>query len=147
MSSIGSNRAYWNQISGRYQAEHDPQIGAAPRLWGMFCIPDEQLRAVGDVTGRRVLELGCYDDESGNVAARLRRDYHGQEVVEEGDGAVSFQLGYGDWIRTLRGAGLTVEDLIEPRPEPEQRSGYMKFEPPDWASRWPAEMLWIARMP
>lgn len=246
MSGIGANREHWNQISGRYQAEHDPQIGAAPRLWGMFSIPDDQLRALGDVTGKRVLELGCgagqwsgslaaegatvvgfdlsdaqlsaaqarmshvrfplvqgaaehvpfrsgsfdlvfcdhgglswahpkrvvpeaarvlrpggrlvftvsspwftvcYDVEGDNVAARLRRDYFGLEGVEEDGGAVSYQLGYGDWIRTLRGAGLTVEDLIEPRPEATRRSGYMTFEPPDWASRWPAEMLWIARKP
>lgn len=89
----------------------------------------------------------CYDEEADAVTARLRRDYFGLGVVEEGGGAVSYQLGYGEWIRTLRGAGLIVDDLIEPRPEPGQRSGYLGFEPTDWASRWPAEMLWVARKP
>jgi hypothetical protein len=81
------------------------------------------------------------------VTARLRSDYFGLGVVEEGDGAVSYQLGYGDRVRTLRGAGLIVDDLIEPRPERGQRSGYVTFEPADWARRWPAEMLWVARKP
>ncbi|MFH9228234.1 SAM-dependent methyltransferase, partial [Streptomyces lydicus] len=59
MDSIPANRRLWNRISSAYQREHDPQIGAAPRLWGMYSIPDAHLHALGDVTGKRVLELGC----------------------------------------------------------------------------------------
>lgn len=59
MTSIRANRQHWNLISRRYQAEHDPQIGAAPRLWGMSAIPDARLHALGEVTGKHVLELGC----------------------------------------------------------------------------------------
>ena len=46
MTSIRANRQHWNLISGRYQAEHDPQIGAAPRLWTMSAIPDARLHAL-----------------------------------------------------------------------------------------------------
>ena len=59
VTSVRANRAYWNRISLSYQNEHDPQIGASPRLWGNFFIPDAELNALGDVTGKRVLELGC----------------------------------------------------------------------------------------
>ncbi|MFF9161690.1 class I SAM-dependent methyltransferase [Streptomyces longwoodensis] len=59
MDSIPANRRLWNRISSAYQREHDPQIGATPRLWGMYSIPDAHLQALGDVTGKRVLELGC----------------------------------------------------------------------------------------
>ncbi|MEV5901733.1 methyltransferase domain-containing protein [Streptomyces sp. NPDC052127] len=59
MDSIPANRRLWNQISSAYQRKHDPQIGATPRLWGMYSIPDAHLHALGDVTGKRVLELGC----------------------------------------------------------------------------------------
>lgn len=59
MDSIPANRRLWNQISSAYQHKHDPQIGATPRLWGMYSIPDAHLHALGDVTGKRVLELGC----------------------------------------------------------------------------------------
>lgn len=246
VTSVRANRAYWNRISVSYQDEHDRQIGAAPRLWGIFSIPDAELHALGDVTGKRVLELGCgagqwsralaaeagrvvgldlseaqlgaarqamgparyalvqgaaeflpfaaasfdlvfcdhgglswasaevvvpeaarvldregrlvfnvlsplaaacYDDDADRVTGRLGNDYFGAGVIEEGDGAVSYQLGYGEWIRALRRAGLIVDDLIEPRPGPGQRSGYFGFEPPDWAARWPSEALWVAHKP
>ncbi len=246
MTSNRANRQLWNQISGAYQDDHDPRIGAAPRLWGMFSIPDQELNALGDVTSKRVLELGCgagqwsrtlagegalvvgldlsetqlaaatqamgatryplvqgaaeqlpfapssfdvvfcdhgglswapphvvvpqaarvmrrsgrlvfnatspwftvcYDDEADKVTTQMRHDYFGLDAVAEDDGATTYQLTYGDWIRALRGAGLVIEDLIEPRPDPGNRSGYTETDPPDWACRWPAEMLWIARKP
>jgi len=59
VTSIRVNRQHWNLISRAYQEDHDPQIGAAARLWGMFAIPDARLNALGEVTGKRVLELGC----------------------------------------------------------------------------------------
>ena len=46
MSSIRANRQHWNLTSRRYQEEHDQQIGAAPRLWGMFAIADSHLNAL-----------------------------------------------------------------------------------------------------
>jgi ubiquinone/menaquinone biosynthesis C-methylase UbiE len=244
VASIDANRRYWNQISHAYQEEHDPQIGAAPRLWGMFSFPDRELHALGDVTGKRVLELGCgagqwsrslaaegatvvgldpsdaqlaaaaqamgtaryplvqaaaqrlpfapacfdvvfcdhgglswapphlvvseaarvlrqagrlvftvtspwfsacYDDAAGTVTARLQHSYFGPEAITEEHGAASYQLTYGAWIKTLLGAGLVIEDLIEPRPAPGARNGYTQMDPPDWAHHWPAEMLWVAR--
>ncbi len=244
MASIQDNRRHWNLTSRAYQDDHNPQIGAAPRLWGMFAIPDAQLRALGDVTGKRVLELGCgagqwsralaaegavvvgfdlseaqlaaaaqamgatpyplvqgaaeqlpfaaasfdvvfcdhgglswapphlavaeaarvlrragrlvfnvtspwftacYDDHADQVTTRLQHDYFGLDAIAEEHGAATYQLTYGGWIRTLRGAGLTIDDLIEPRPDPGIHSGYTGTDPPDWARRWPAEMLWIAR--
>ena len=246
MPDVRANREYWNRISAGYQREHDPQIGAAPRLWGCFSIPDSDLGALGDVAGLRVLELGCgagqwsrvlagegaeivgfdlsdaqlraaktamraarfplvqgaaewlpfasacfdlvfcdhgglswappelavpeaarvlrpagrlvfngsspwllacYDDESDRLTPRLRHDYFGGSAVPEGDGASTYALGYGGWIRTLRAAGLVIDDLIEPRPGPGTYSSYLECEPPDWASRWPCEALWVAHKP
>jgi ubiquinone/menaquinone biosynthesis C-methylase UbiE len=243
VTSIEANRRLWNKIAADYQRRHDPQIGAAPRLWGCYAIPDAELGALGDVTGQRVLELGCgggqwsrslaheaaqvvgydlsdnqlaaarsamnsaafglvqgaaqqlpfaassfdlvfcdhgglswappgvvvpeaarvlrrggrlvfnvmspwsvacYDDEADAVTTRLRRDYFGQGPLDEGEGATSYPLTYGGWVRTLRRAGLIVDDLIEPRPALAQRNGYSAMEPPEWAHRWPAEMLWVA---
>jgi ubiquinone/menaquinone biosynthesis C-methylase UbiE len=246
VASIGANRQHWNLISRRYQAEHDPQIGAAPRLWGMFAIPDAHLHALGEVTGKRVLELGCgagqwsrslaaegaivagldlseaqlaaaakamgaaryplvqgaaeqlpfapasfdlvfcdhgglswapprlavphaarvlrhggrlvftvaspwlaacYDSGTDGVTAQLHHDYFTLGTIAQDHSAASYQLGYGGWIKILRGAGLIIDDLIEPRPEPGMHNGYMETDPPDWATRWPAEMLWIAHKP
>ena len=246
MTSIGPNRRLWNHISRAYQEQHDPQIGAAPRLWGMFSVPDARLHALGEVTGQRVLELGCgagqwsralaaegaavvgfdlsdaqltaagqamgsaryplvqgaaeqlpfaagsfdvvfcdhgglswapphlavpeaarvlrpagrlvftvtspwlevcFDTGADQLTRELRQNYFGLHTVAEDHGASSYQLTYGSWVRTLRAAGLIIEDLIEPRPDPGTPSSYLQADPPDWARRWPAEMLWVARKP
>ncbi|QCX73746.1 hypothetical protein C9F11_42465 [Streptomyces sp. YIM 121038] len=57
------------------------------------------------------------------------------------------QLTCGDWVRVLRGAGLVIDDLIEPRPEPGRPNGCNETDPPHWAHRWPAELLWVTRTP
>jgi ubiquinone/menaquinone biosynthesis C-methylase UbiE len=241
-SGFEANRHFWNKISAEYQREHDPQIGAAPRLWGCYSIPDAQLGALGDVTGQRVLELGCgggqwsrslageaahvvgfdlsdaqlaaaraamgsacyglvqgaaeqlpfaadsfdlafcdhgglswappeivvpeaarvlrpggrlvfnvispwatvcYDDKADAVTTRLRHDYFTLGPLDEGNGATAYHLSYGGWVRTIRQAGLIIDNLIEPRPGPDQLNGYGAMDPPGWAHRWPIEMLWV----
>jgi SAM-dependent methyltransferase len=89
----------------------------------------------------------CYDDQAGTVTTQVQHDYFTAGAVADEHGAATYQLTYGGWLRTLRGAGLIIEDLIEPRPDPGVRSGYMETEPAGWACHWPAEMLWIARKP
>jgi SAM-dependent methyltransferase len=89
----------------------------------------------------------CYDEAADRVTSSLQRDYFGLGPVAEEDGATSYQLTYGDWIRTLRAAGLVIDDLIEPRPAPAARSGYLDCDPADWAARWPSEALWVAHKP
>jgi hypothetical protein len=64
---------------------------------------------------------------------------------EEADEAVQFQLGYGDWIRLFRSAGLAVDDLIELHPPPEATSTYFGDDHLAWARRWPLEHIWKAR--
>ncbi len=246
MASINANRDHWNRTSAAYQERSDPQIGAAPRLWGMYSIPDAELAALGEVTGLRVLELGCgggqwsrslaaearrlvgfdlsdaqlaaarqamgavcyplvqgaaqqlpfaaasfdlvfcdhgglswappdlvvpeaarvlraggrlifnvaspwleacYHEASDRVTTSLHRDYFGLGPIAEEDGATSYTLGYGDMIRTLRSAGLVIDDLIEPRPRPGVPSAYADCDPPDWACRWPCEALWVTHRP
>jgi len=246
VESVRANRDHWNRISAAYQAEHDRQIGARPRIWGAFSIGDDQLDALGSVRGRIVLEIGCgagqwsralaaeaarvvgldvseaqlaaarraisgtrcslvhgaaqrlpfadasfdvalsdhgglswappqrtvaeaarvlrpggrlvfchlsplaqccYDERDDTVTDRLRAPYFTLGSIAEAGGASTYQLTYGGWIRVLRDAGLTVLDLIEPRPEPGQASGYYQFRPAGWATRWPCEALWVASKP
>ena len=89
----------------------------------------------------------CYDEAASRVTTTLQQDYFGLDTIAEGDGATSYQLTYGDWVRVLRGAGLIIDDLIEPRPEPGTRNGYNETDPADWAHRWPAELLWVTHKP
>ena len=58
---------------------------------------------------------------------------------------VTYELPYGEWIRLFRSNGFVVEDLIEPRPEPDATSTYWDDEERDWARRWPSESIWKAR--
>ncbi len=87
----------------------------------------------------------CYDDERDTITTTLRHSYFDLHATPEEDGAMSFTLPYGSWIRLFRSNGLTVEDLIEIRPPPNVGSGYYTVDPPDWHARWPVEALWVTR--
>jgi SAM-dependent methyltransferase len=89
----------------------------------------------------------CWDARRGRWGApgdRLRAAYFGLRAEPEGDGAVSFALPYGEWVRRFRAHGLAIEALAEPRPPP---GGVSPFYPDatGWARRWPAEVIWKAR--
>jgi SAM-dependent methyltransferase len=84
-------------------------------------------------------------DELGYVGTELRRDYFGMRRIDwPDDHSVNFYLGYGDWIRLLRGNGFTLEGLIELQAPPGAPSP-LQYVPQDWADRWPTEEVWIAR--
>lgn len=53
------NRAFWNELSDRYQAGQGPQLALHGAAWGVWQIPEAELRVLGEVAGREVLELGC----------------------------------------------------------------------------------------
>ncbi|MBI2942322.1 MAG: methyltransferase domain-containing protein [Chloroflexi bacterium] len=53
------NRAHWDRISDWYQARHGPQLNANEYAWGVWALPEDELRVLGDVAGKDVLELGC----------------------------------------------------------------------------------------
>jgi SAM-dependent methyltransferase len=54
------NRDLWDQQSADYQAKHREQLAASGgAAWGVWQLPESQLRVLGDVCDRDVLELGC----------------------------------------------------------------------------------------
>jgi SAM-dependent methyltransferase len=54
------NRAMWDGYSDEYQAKHGEQLAASGGLaWGTTQLPEAELRILGDVVGRDILELGC----------------------------------------------------------------------------------------
>ncbi len=53
------NRAFWDDYADTYQADHGPQLAVHGAGWGVWQIPEAELRVLGDIAGRRVLELGC----------------------------------------------------------------------------------------
>ena len=87
----------------------------------------------------------CWSDEQDDAVPSLQRDYFDLRSEAESDGAVGFQLPYGEWIRLFGEHGLVVEALIEPRPAADADSTYGWNR--EWARRWPAECIWRTRKP
>jgi SAM-dependent methyltransferase len=81
------------------------------------------------------------------IGELLVRPQFGLHKVEWADtGEVEFQLGHGDWIDVLRANGFAIERLVELFAPPDAEThGYYKYITADWARKWPAEELWVAR--
>lgn len=54
-----ANRAWWDADADDYLAEHGSDIGVVDFLWCPEGVREEEARLLGDVAGRRVLEVGC----------------------------------------------------------------------------------------
>ncbi|MBI3978518.1 MAG: class I SAM-dependent methyltransferase [Chloroflexi bacterium] len=53
------NRAHWDRESDTYQETHGPQLNTRACAWGVWALPEDELRVLGDVGGKDILELGC----------------------------------------------------------------------------------------
>lgn len=93
------------------------------------------------------LSILCTRDE-GATEERLLRPQFGMYRFDwpgESEG-INFHIPHGKWIRVLRGNGLEVEALVELQaPADAKDHPYYDFVPSEWARRWPAEDLWVAR--
>jgi SAM-dependent methyltransferase len=85
----------------------------------------------------------CLDETADRQVETLQLPYFGLRQIDEADGAATYNLGYGEWIRLLRANGLVVDDLVEPQPPEGATTPY--GIPVDWAERWPAECIWVCR--
>lgn len=54
------NRDLWNADADGYQELHAPTLEASGGMaWGVWQIPEAELRVLGDVRDRDILEFGC----------------------------------------------------------------------------------------
>lgn len=53
------NRAFWDRQSDEYQQRHKEFINRPEPRWGSWQIPEAELKVLGDVAHKDVLELGC----------------------------------------------------------------------------------------
>ena len=54
------NRRLWDEQAAEYQRLHGPMLAAGGgAAWGVWQIPETELRVLGDVSGHDVLEFGC----------------------------------------------------------------------------------------
>jgi SAM-dependent methyltransferase len=54
-----ASRAWWDADADDYLAEHGADIGEVDFVWGPEGLREADARLLGDVAGRRVLEVGC----------------------------------------------------------------------------------------
>jgi len=57
---VRKNREHWEKGSDDYQERNRSQLNRWDHLgWGVYDAPEDEIHALGDVAGRRALELGC----------------------------------------------------------------------------------------
>jgi SAM-dependent methyltransferase len=57
--SVRASRAWWDGQARDYYAEHGAFLGDADFVWGPERLREADAQLLGDVGGRRVLEIGC----------------------------------------------------------------------------------------
>lgn len=128
-------------------SEYGASIWCDPHRW----VPEAArlLRPGGRLVFLRnsTLVILCSPDQ-GPALDRLARPQFGMHRFTWPEGGVEFHLAHGEWIDVLRGAGLEVERLLELQaPADAVDHPYYDFVTADWARRWPAEEVWVARKP
>jgi len=92
------------------------------------------------------LVILCAVEEPDSTSEQLQRPQRGMHRVEWSDGGVEFQLAHGDMFRLLRETGFEVENLVELfAPEGAKTHKYYSHVTAEWAQKWPAEEIWVAR--
>jgi SAM-dependent methyltransferase len=74
--SVRANRRWWDAAAPAYLAEHGSDLGDVDFLWCPEGLRESEAHLLGDVAGRRVVEVGC---GSAPCARWLRRE--GADVV------------------------------------------------------------------
>jgi SAM-dependent methyltransferase len=94
------------------------------------------------------LVILCAVEDPDSTSETLQRPQRGMHRLDWSDGGVEFHLGHGDMFRALRSAGFLVEDFIELyAPDGAETHEYYDFVTAEWAQKWPAEEIWVARKP
>ena len=91
------------------------------------------------------LVMLCADFET--AQERLMRPQRRMHRLEWDDThEVEFNLPHGELIDLLRESGFEVERLVELyAPEDAETHTYYSFVTAEWAQKWPAEEIWVAR--
>jgi len=129
-------------------SEYGASLWADPSKW----IPEAArlLRPGGllvFLTNATLVYLTAPADSDQMVGTELLRDLFGMYRIQW-DGAIGFEyhLSHGDWIALLRRHGFEVEALHELRPgDTAENPSYYDFVDVEWAQKWPAEEIWVAR--
>jgi SAM-dependent methyltransferase len=88
----------------------------------------------------------CAVDEGGTAETLQRPQFGMHRIQWPGEEGTEYHLAHGDWIDLLRANGFEIERLIEPPAPPDaEPHPYYDYVSPEWARKWPAEEIWVAR--
>jgi SAM-dependent methyltransferase len=128
-------------------SEYGASIWADPELWiaeaARLLRPGGRLAFLCNST----LSILCSPDE-GKVEEGLLRSHADLGRIEwpGEDEGVNYHLSHGEMIRLLRKTGFEILALHERlAPDTAEDHGYYDLMPAEWARRWPAEEIWVAR--
>jgi SAM-dependent methyltransferase len=94
-----------------------------------------------------VLTALCVPADPGPAGDRLLRPQRDVNPVAWAGGGIEHHPGHGDWIRLLGTAGFVVDALHELYASADVGSHeYYDIVDGSWASRWPAEDVWVAHL-
>jgi SAM-dependent methyltransferase len=134
--------------SGRYDmvvSEHGAAAWCDPERW----LPEAArlLRPGGRLVflTNSLLSALCVPTGEGFAEERLMRGQRDAYKVRWPGGGVEFHPSHGDWVRLLRRFGFVVEALHEIyAPTDSGDHPFYEIVSAEWATRWPAEELWVA---
>jgi SAM-dependent methyltransferase len=137
--------------SGRFDlvvSEHGAAAWCDPERW----LPEAArlLRPGGRLVflTNSYLSALCVPAEGGVAEDRLLRGQREAYRVQWPGGGIEFHPSHGDWIRLLRRSGFVVEAMHEIFAPPDRADHpFYEIVSAEWAARWPAEELWVARRP
>jgi SAM-dependent methyltransferase len=129
-------------------SEYGASLWADPYKW----VPEAArlLRPGGRLvflTNSTLVYLTAPADPEAQVGTELLRDMFGMYRMQwDGATGIEYHLAHGEWIRLLREHGFELEALHELRPQPGAVDpSYYDFVTVEWADKWPAEEIWVAR--
>ena len=136
--------------SGRFDlvvSEHGVAAWCDPERW----VPEAAriLRPGGRLVflTNSLLSALCVPADEGPAGDRLLRGQRECSKITWPGGGVERHPSHGDWIRVLRRSGFVVDALHELYAAPASVDHeYYVIATAEWASRWPAEELWVARL-
>jgi ubiquinone/menaquinone biosynthesis C-methylase UbiE len=98
---VSRNRRFWDKAAAAYQRKHGRRLADTAAAWGVWRVPEEQVRAIGDVSERHALELGCGAAQWSVALARLGARVTGIDISAK-------QLGLARRHVDEKGAGVSL---------------------------------------